>query len=102
MSKMLLLVDVMFSSKSLSILGPTYTSASLISYLNVHSPLSKALLGIRLQFHPPPSAQVEKIEKEMVSLLSAKQGKAFESIWSASEENRTCVLLKSMEDSLGT
>jgi len=55
-------------------------TASLISYLNVHSPLSKALLGIRLQFHPPPSAQVEKIDKEMVSLLSAKQGVHMERI----------------------
>jgi hypothetical protein len=47
-------------------------------------PINKPWKEIQAQeyddFHPPPSAQVEKIEKEMVSLLSAKQGKAFESI----------------------
>jgi hypothetical protein len=82
MSKMLVLVDVIFS-KPLLIHGPPDTSPSLLTQISVHGALSKALSGFRLQFHPPPSAQVEKIEKEMLSLLSAKQGKASEAIWSA-------------------
>jgi len=91
MSKMLVFVDLEFSY-FLSIHGVAYLYHSFIPCLHLHGALSKALLGIKLQFHSTPSAQVEKIKNEMVSLLSEKQGRAFEAIWSTLEEIRTGVI----------
>ncbi|XP_066371546.1 uncharacterized protein [Miscanthus floridulus] len=91
MSKMLVFVDIMFSY-SLSIHGVGYLCDPFIPCLHLHGALSKALLGIKLQFHSTPSAQVENIKNEMVSLLSEKQGRAFEAIWSTLEEIRTGVI----------
>lgn len=56
--------------------------AKLRTLLGVRGALSKALTQIRLSFHSPPSAEVERTVGAIVSLLSAKQSKAGEAIWS--------------------
>ncbi|KAF8672871.1 hypothetical protein HU200_049209 [Digitaria exilis] len=101
MLKMLGFVDVVIASEVLVRDGAPEPYMKLSNLLGVHGALSKTLSEIWLLFHSPPSAEVERIEREMVSLLSAKEAKAGEAIWGTMEEIRTCIL-DSMEDSLGT
>ena len=61
---------------------PLLPSAKLPALLGVRGALSKALPEIRLSFHSPLSAQVESIVGAIVTLLSAKESKVGEAIWS--------------------
>ncbi|CAN6192372.1 unnamed protein product [Urochloa humidicola] len=62
--------------------------------LQVRYTLSKALSQIR---YSSPSAEVERILGEIVSVLSAKEAKVGEAIWTQVEEIRTRIL-ESIED----
>jgi len=61
---------------------PLLPYAKLRALLGVRGALSRALTEIRLSFHSPLSAQVESIVDAIISLLSAKESKAGEAIWS--------------------
>ena len=71
---------------------PLYNRINIL--LSVHNALSKALSKVRLVFHSPPSQQVERMTGEIVSLLSAKNRKAGDAIWSTMEQIR----MESIED----
>ncbi|CAD6338237.1 unnamed protein product [Miscanthus lutarioriparius] len=66
--------------------------------LSVHGALSSALDKIRLSFPSPSSAQVERIQGEIVSLLSSEEAKVAEAIWSTMQQIRT----ESIEDDDGS
>jgi hypothetical protein len=61
---------------------PLLPYAKLRALLGVRGALSKALTEIRLSFHSPLSAEVESIVDAIVSLLSVKESKPGEAIWS--------------------
>ncbi|XP_039817885.1 uncharacterized protein LOC120680456 [Panicum virgatum] len=69
----------------------------LYTLLRVRQTLSK----IQLPFYSSSSAEVERIQGEIVNVLSAKEGKVGEAIWSAMEEIRTQIL-ESLEDGQGS
>jgi len=69
----------------------------LVTLLGVHDALSTALPQIRLSSYSPPSEQVFKIQREIVSLLAAKQDKTGEAIRSAMEQIWTSIM-EFMED----
>lgn len=69
----------------------------LVTLLSVHDALSTALPRIRLSSYSPPSEEVFKIQRDIVSLLAAKQDKTGEAIWSAMEQIWTRIM-ESMED----
>ncbi|CAD6338228.1 unnamed protein product [Miscanthus lutarioriparius] len=67
--------------------------------LLVHDALSEAsTTKISLTSHPPPSAQVRRIEDEMASFLSAKQDKATEAIQGTMADTWARIM-ESVEDS---
>ncbi|KAJ1260824.1 hypothetical protein BS78_10G261900 [Paspalum vaginatum] len=57
--------------------------------------LSKALSLIHLFFQSPPSPRVQTIQDELANLLSAKQDKARDAIWTTLEDTRTRILMDS-------
>jgi hypothetical protein len=71
---MLVFVDDVMFSKSLSIRGPPYILDSVVSCLRIHSALPKALSGIRLQFHSSTPAEVEKDREGNGKPLVSKAG----------------------------
>jgi hypothetical protein len=93
MLKMLAFIDV--------ILAPNASTTREVCVSNlrilvcVHGAVSKELLAIQLLFHSP---QIGKIQGEMLSLLSGKEGEVSEAIWTTMEQIRTHVL-ESMETS---
>jgi hypothetical protein len=80
---------------------PPLPYEKLSTLLVVSGALSKALTQIRLSFHWPPSAEIQRIQGEIVSLLSGKEGKVREAIWNTMEHIRTRVLESIMEDGGG-
>ncbi|PVH35204.1 hypothetical protein PAHAL_7G126500 [Panicum hallii] len=73
----------------------------LLTLLHVREPLSKALFWIRLPFDSSSYAEVARIHGEIVDVLSAKEDKVGEAIWSTLEEIRTR-LLESPEEGQGS
>jgi len=98
MLKMLAFVDFMVT---LNPNGVPELQQKINILLCVRVALSKASFEIEESFLSTPSAQVELIADEMANLLSAKDGKAGEAIWSTLEEIRTRIM-DSMEDSSGS
>ncbi|CAN6181602.1 unnamed protein product [Urochloa humidicola] len=92
MLKMLSFVDVIVSEVLVRNGVPVPPYMKLSNLLGVHGALSNTLSEIWLLFHSPPSAQVERIEREMVSLLSAKEAKVGEAIWSTMQQIWTCIM----------
>ncbi|KAG2571690.1 hypothetical protein PVAP13_7KG116600 [Panicum virgatum] len=69
--------------------------------IRVCAVLSEVLSKIRLAFDPSSSAQVARIQGEIISVLSAKQGKVGEAIWSAVVDISTQIL-KTLLDGQGS
>ena len=67
--------------------------------LRVHEALSQAL-SILLALDSSSSAEVARIQGQIVNVLSAKEGKVGEAIWSALEELRTRIV-ESLDDGQG-
>lgn len=90
MLKMLAFVDVIAvpAANGVTVLP----LVNLGTLLDLHGALSNALTEVRLLLHSPSSAQVETIHAEIVSLMSEKEAKAGEAIWSMMENYRTRVL----------
>jgi hypothetical protein len=93
MMKMLAFVDFLGNQAVLRSGAPIPDMKEDLSILlRVRSALSKALSEIRLLFHSPTSAQVERMQGEIISLLSAKEAKVDEIIWSGMERIMIYVL----------
>jgi len=71
--------------------GVLASCEKLHALLDVRGALAKALSQLGLPSHPDPSrhsAQVVRVQAETVSLLSAKEGKAGEAIWTMEHNGR--------------
>ncbi|CAL5009597.1 unnamed protein product [Urochloa decumbens] len=97
MLKMLAFVDFIVASNSKAIMEEVMNWVPLSTLLSVRGALSRALQKTWFPIHPPPSAKAKRIQREIVNLLSAKESKAGEAVWSTLEEIRNRVLI-SMED----
>jgi hypothetical protein len=96
MLKMLVFVDVLVREVVVT-KGVPVPYMKLSNLLGVHGALSRALSEIWLLFHSPPSTQVEVVERKIASLLSTKEAKAGEAVWSTMEQIRACII-ESMDD----
>jgi hypothetical protein len=70
----------------------------LLALLHVRDTLSKAPSKIPLSLVSSRSAEVNRIVGDIVSVLSAKESKVGEAIWTEMEEIRARIVLESMED----
>ncbi|WVZ78408.1 hypothetical protein U9M48_026121 [Paspalum notatum var. saurae] len=102
MSRMLFFVDFIAALDPRSIITrvsangvPPAPYRKINILMRVRVALSRALPLIRLSFHSPPSAQVETIQDELTTLLSAKEQKVRHAIWTTLEDTRTCILMDS-------
>lgn len=76
---------------------------TLNTLLIVRNALSSALQKIRLSFRSPPSTQVERIQKEILGLLLAKDDKVSEAIWTTMQQIWTSILeLMDSDDGLSS
>ncbi|PUZ60060.1 hypothetical protein GQ55_4G093300 [Panicum hallii var. hallii] len=93
-SKMLPFVDVIVATSDEAFLSkwvdPPYKK--LKTLLNVRDALCQALSKIQSPSMPETSEEVQRIQSEMVTLLSAKEGKVDEAIWNTMEEIRRRIL----------
>ncbi|CAO2186662.1 unnamed protein product [Urochloa humidicola] len=102
MLKMLSFVDVIVASNAKITMeevmnwGPQQCD-KLSALLSVRVALSWALPKTCFPIHTLPSAKVKRIQREIVNLLSAKEAKVGEAVWSTMEEIRNRIL-QSMED----
>lgn len=95
MLKMLAFVDCLIAGEQvLGVQQETYED-KLGTLLGVHDALSTALPQIWLSSYSPPSEQVFRIQRDLVSLLAAKKEKIGEAIWSTMEQ----IWTRMMEDS---
>ncbi|RCV23265.1 hypothetical protein SETIT_4G285500v2 [Setaria italica] len=70
--------------------------------LGVRGALSKALHQIHLSSYSPASADVFRIQRDIISLLAAKEGKTGEAIWSAMQQVFTRIMEEDGNDLLET
>ncbi|CAO2177559.1 unnamed protein product [Urochloa humidicola] len=102
MLKMLAFVDVVIASNAKITMGEVINWGpqqcdKLSALLSVRVALSWTLPETWFPIHTLPSAKVKRIQREIVNLLSAKEAKVVEAVWSTLGEIRNRIL-QSMED----
>ncbi|WVZ78412.1 hypothetical protein U9M48_026125 [Paspalum notatum var. saurae] len=108
MLKMLIFVDVVVAAAPTCnketgtvVIRVPYPYQKINILLGVRSALSEALSQINAtSILWTPSAQVKKVQGELVNLLCTKDARACEAIWSTLEEIRACILMMDEEDPL--
>ncbi|XP_039807264.1 exocyst complex component EXO70H1-like [Panicum virgatum] len=92
--KMLPFVDVIVATSDEAFLSKLVDAPykKLETLLNVRDALSKALSKIQSPSESEASEEVRRIQGEMVTLLSAKEGKVDEAIWNTMEDIRRGIL----------
>nr|CAB3461969.1 unnamed protein product [Digitaria exilis] len=83
---MLAFVDVLASEVAVRSGVAMSPYEKLSALLGVRFALSKALPQVRFPSNSPRSAQVDRVQGDMVSLLSTEEGKVGEAAWSTMEE----------------
>ncbi|WVZ78413.1 hypothetical protein U9M48_026126 [Paspalum notatum var. saurae] len=108
MFKMLAFVDAIVASNAKNTYVQVFLTDSpglyqkITALLGVRSALSRAIVNVGMSFNPRPSAEVERIQGEILSHLSASEGNLGEAIWSAMEQIRTELINTSSNDSLSS
>ncbi|KAJ1260823.1 hypothetical protein BS78_10G261800 [Paspalum vaginatum] len=95
MSAVLAFVDLIAGEQAIVLSNGVQAYENLLA---VHSALSWALPQIRLSSYSPPLAQVQRIQGDMVSLLSSKQAMVGAAVWSKMEEIRSRIVEPLEED----
>ncbi|CAN6181598.1 unnamed protein product [Urochloa humidicola] len=103
MLKMLTFIDVLVGTEVVARNGLKEDPYEKLSTLmGVRGALSKALHQIHLSSYSPPSADVFTIQRDMVSILAAKESKAGEAIWTTMQQIWTRIREEDGNDSLDT
>ncbi|CAL5040577.1 unnamed protein product [Urochloa decumbens] len=103
MLKMLAFVDFVVGTQVVASNGlKEEPYEKLSTLLGVRNALSKALHQIHLSSYSPPCADVFRIQRDMVSIMAAKEGKADEAIWTTMQQILTCIKEKDGNDSEDT
>ncbi|KAF8686624.1 hypothetical protein HU200_043451 [Digitaria exilis] len=99
--KLLAFVDVLVPDASSNV---TFINQGPVPYqklqrlLYVREALSKTLCKIPLSFDSSPSSEDERIVREIVTVLSAKDGTVVEAIWTQLDKTRNRILVSFTED----
>ncbi|CAL5050239.1 unnamed protein product [Urochloa decumbens] len=101
--KMLAFVDFVVGTQVVASNGLKEEPYEKLSTLvGVRNALSKALHQIHLSSYSPPCADVFRIQRDMVSIMAAKEGKADEAIWTTMQQIWTRIKEEDGNDSEDT
>jgi hypothetical protein len=101
MLKMLAFVDIVVVTNGLQE-EEEKLYEELNTLLGVRGALCKALHQIHLSSHSLPSSDVFRIQRDIISLLAAKEGKTGEAIWSTMQQLLTRIMEEDGNDLLDT
>ncbi|CAN6200458.1 unnamed protein product [Urochloa humidicola] len=103
MLKMLAFVDFVVGTEVVASNGlKEEPYEKLTTLMGLRSALSKALHQIHLSSYSPPCADVFRIQRDMVSIMAAKEGKADEAIWTTMQQIWTRIKEEDGNDSEDT